>query len=389
MSDSLVSLFNKDLKQVQLIINGNNYELLADVLAKHSDFFKTELENIPPSYSVSTNEESSFHLVHKKVIKIDDVELNADVVEQVLKFMYGVSFEITKDNFNDVMKVCAKFQTTMLDEQTYDYIYKSTEPQNFFDSCFVKSIYKSISFEKYLKERIMELKKDELFKFILSLSLDKICEILSADDLKCSEDFIFDLALHYHTSISDSAKVMSCVRLTRLSKYYLINKPVAKYVNDDAYRKALEFHLFGKSSNKEKERIYKSIHFRIGKYDGEYEGYRMTTADDCNKSTFKYLFKESYLGDDGLLSLDDFVGNVLCNKENPFRIGNSYVNSVWIGLNRENIRKNDVVKIKKNGNSNIGFDDFDTLINYSGHMSFVHRPEQRIGLFVPNDIKFD
>src|SRR5690606_28354280 len=154
-------------------------------------------------------EESSFHLVHKKIIKIDDVELNADVVKQVLKFMYGVPFEITKDNFNDVMKVCIKFQTTILDEQINDYIYKSTKPDDFFNSHLVKSVYKGISFEKYLKGHILELKKDELFKFILTLSLDKICEILSADDLKCSEDFVFDLAVHYHTSVGESEKVMS------------------------------------------------------------------------------------------------------------------------------------------------------------------------------------
>lgn len=388
MSDPLASLFNKNLKQVQFIINGNSYELLADVLVKYSDFFKTELEKIPSNYSISTNEESSFHLVHKKIIKIDDVELNADVVKQVLKFMYGVPFEITKDNFNDVMKVCIKFQTTILDEQINDYIYKSTKPDDFFNSHLVKSVYKGISFEKYLKGHILELKKDELFKFILTLSLDKICEILSADDLKCSEDFVFDLAVHYHTSVGESEKVMSCVRLTRLTKYYLINKPVAKYVNDNVYRKALEFHLFGKSSNKEKEREYQSIHFCIGMYDRTYEGYRMTTSDDCDKSTFKYLFKESYLGSGGLLSLDNFVGNVLCNKGCPFRMGNS-LNRKWIGLNCENIRINDVVKIKKDGTYNIELDDFDNLVNYSGHMSLVNKPELRIGLFVPKNTKFD
>ena len=300
MSDSLSSHFNKDLQQVQLIVNGNSYELLADVLFKHFTLFKTELENIQPSYPVSSNEESSFHLVHKKVIKIDNTDLNADAVEQVLEFMYGIPFTFTKDNFNDVMFACTIFQTTMLDEKSYDYMCESTKPQNFFDLCFVKSVYKSITFEKYLKEHILEFKKDDLFTFILTLSLDKICEILSADDIKCSEDFVFDLALHYHTSINGSEKVMSCVRLTRLSKHYFVNKSVAKYVDDNTYGKALEFYLLDKSSNREKERVYKSVHFCVGKYDYKYEGYRMTTADDCYKLMFKYLFIEAHIYGDGL-----------------------------------------------------------------------------------------
>lgn len=52
--------------------------------------------------------------------------------------------------------------------------------------------------------------------------------------------------------------------------------------------------------------------FVIGKHSGKYDGYRLVTTEDINNNNFIELFGNSYRMNNGILSLSNFTGDVLC-----------------------------------------------------------------------------
>jgi len=142
MSDTFASLFNQELSQIQLTINGNDYNLLSCVLTKYSSYFKDALEKdiAPIATPLSSTKNFSYQLINKKIINIDDPGLNADAVENVFQFMYGIPFDITKTNINDVMTICNKFGVTLLDDKCYDCFLKDIVNRKKFFADFSKEI---------------------------------------------------------------------------------------------------------------------------------------------------------------------------------------------------------------------------------------------------------
>jgi len=245
--------------------------------------------------------------------------------------------------------------------------------------------------------------------FILTLSVDKICEILSADDLRCNEDFIFDIALHYCTNMHPEAneesskvipplkteglnlqEVMKCVRLSYLSKNYLAGKADTKYVCPEYYKTALKNKIHPRGATKEKKRDFQMTKFYIGKFGEKYIGKRVVNSKECESDMFRILIAESYMTNNGFPSLDDFVGDVLCNETEVFQIG--IYDECWLGSNSKKIQKYETVTFGRRGSQldlyQLSADDFLVLHSWDS-MNKVTRKDLRVGLFVSNGTKFD
>ena len=102
MADLTLFFNNPNSSDIVLVVNGEQFHLLSDILEKHTDFFK---DMKVTSQSISTSKDVIVSLVSKKVVNIEDPFLEKDTVAKVLKFMYGGHLEINATNVNDIFHV--------------------------------------------------------------------------------------------------------------------------------------------------------------------------------------------------------------------------------------------------------------------------------------------
>jgi len=118
-----------------------------------------------------------------------------------------------------------------------------------------------------------------------------------------------------------------------------------------------------------------------GSYEIVYGGYRMVTKDDFMSDTFFASFREYYRVHNGLPSLDNFKGGVLCcQKNNTFVIDNYYVRctpSTAYWINNINIEFRKIYSFKtSNRKSEILWN------NNKLHFRSEFNIQYKIGLFV-------
>lgn len=92
---------------------------------------------------------------------------------------------------------------------------------------------------------------------------------------------------------------------------------------------------------------YHNVHhlYVIGRHDGIYPNHRLITEEECKTDQFKKTFADHYRGNNGLISLDDFDGDVLCCDKCPLSLPRRFLFSSWIRLLNAGDRGS--VKIKK------------------------------------------
>jgi len=208
----------------------------------------------------------------------------------------------------------------------------------------------------------------------------ELTEKMPLDIFNLFADNIHDMSLLYEVaenycekvSISEDDKVhiMSHINLDEISGELLVTKIKNNpYIAKDAYltfvenyvRKHKVVTLPLKTSELNPQGIHsdsfgigkRSDCFGIGKHSKKYEGYRLITSEECISPTFVGRFVEQYQRNNGLLSLDDFFGDVLCNNERPLCIpGRDNLclpgrdNGAWIRFNSKHITKRSTIKFK-------------------------------------------
>lgn len=124
----------------------------------------------------------------------------------------------------------------------------------------------------------------------------------------------------------------------------------------------------------------------IGNYSKKYPGYHLLTHNECYGTKFVNLFRESYLSNNGLFSLDACTGKFIFIKGCIMRIDSDLVSvykrtkTIENGYVIKTIRKGDIVRLEA-ANS---VTHFKNNIEYINFLYPFGAEENGLGLFVKN-----
>lgn len=386
---SLIELFNNvDAYDVIVENDEKQYHLMSKLLKKHSPFFSRELDKIEIKQDpmmISSNSQSKLFLSGKKIIKLDQYQLNNEAAIKVLRNMYGEQLTITKDNSTDFLKISTLFEMSELMSECCTILEVNINLNTLLNDLTEAEISKSLLMPVYrhvFMRNILMFERDALMGFVTGLPIDSLFQILSSNKLACTENYVFDIVDHViKTMISpscmdDCLKLMSCVRLPLLSEKKLLEEAkVHPLVDKDKYIEALEFQI--RPNNKFAYRPF--IAFALGKMNEKYDEYRMITNNEIENVTFLELFKNMYL-EKGIYCLDNFKNGIdYCLSTNTKQIK---MDGFYIRPYAENVEKGKYTRLYTRKSSKIIDDDIKpfTLTEEPGG--------EKIGFFVSVGTKF-
>lgn len=312
---SLIELFNDvDVYDVIVENDGKQYHLMSKLLKKHSPFFSKELDKIEIKQDpmmISSNSQSKLFLSGKKIIKLDQYQLNNEAVIKVLRNMYGEQLTITKDNAIDFLKIGTLFEMIKILNECSKFLEENIKLDTLLNDLTEAALSKSLLMPVYHRAfmvKILMFERDDVLRLMTGLPIESLLEILSSDELACPEDYVFDIVDHITKAmvlpdcLNDCLKLMSCVRLSLLSETKLLEKAkVHPFVDKYKYIEALEFNIRPNDDFVSRSCIV----FAIGKMNEQYDGYRIVTNNEIQNKIFLYLFKKTYLLQ-GIYCLDNF-----------------------------------------------------------------------------------
>jgi len=387
MADISIIFFNNPtFSDTILKINGEQYYVASELLEKHTKLFTSQTKI--DSQNISSGE-VILSIISKNVITIEDANLKSDVVIAVLKSIYGIPLDITVENAIDIYRVSFKLQMKNIIDECIDILRKNLRIKTLMDD-YLKAINEksplTLLFGKLLKGSLCLFEKDSALAFTEKIPLEFFYSFLFSD-VSCSESLKYEIADNYcdKNSISKNEKIdiMSKIDLSKVSGELLVTKAkINPHIDSSNYQNVLENFV------RENKVDIAPIIFRIGKYDEKYDGYRLITAAECKSSQFVKIFGEHYRKNNGLQSLDDFMGDMLCNDKYPLCITNINYGSC-IRLRGIEIKKNKIIKFKCTHCTENELDNKLEFIGlYDTHVNGYGIKEDSIGLFVPINIKF-
>jgi len=394
MSEIATYLFNNENhSDIQVMVNGKKYHLIAKLLEK-SPFLSSKIKDDDQNilHQMISSPDSIMCVIKKKIINIDDPELDEKAVFLAMQSLYDIPIEYSNDNINEMIIVYSKFQMIDMVNKCTVFLLKNINTETFLDQC-IDILKKKCSvitiLDSYLFDNFNRFEKTKLFQFITTLSADKVINILSSSKLRCSEDYVYEIANHYCEYIKSSKlhqydimkqcqKIMSCVRLTLLSHNILVNDAGKNpYINFGYYLDVLKHSLY--PSGKLNEELRNDDIFKIGKKDGVYRGFRIITKKDYT-ATFVTSFAESYQKNNGIVSLDSFFGNALCFSDGIVTLQGYYLRTLGT-----NIKKGETIGFRA---SNEKF-TFDYVKEHISEIKMCYDSEHSpIGLFVRENANF-
>lgn len=372
IKDGIEFLMNdQTCSDVILQVNDDTYHLMSMLLIKQSLFFAEKCSG--DIEIVSVNE--SIKIINKRVIKITDSSLKKEAVEQVLRCMYGAKISII--NY-DLFKVILIFKMSELLEKCFEHMTCDFFLENYL--ALKDNHHYSSFFEKYFKANIRKF--ENVTTFTSQLSLEQITSLLSADDLECDEEIVYQIVDKYvsdHCSLP-VMQLYTYVRFTLLSINTLVNEVKKNIkIQSSLYNDALEKIVTGQKETPRKY-IKNGPHFCVGKHDQKYTGYRL--IGDNEVELFRTKIRDFYKKHDGFQSLDDVTGKYLCS-ENYFLKNDEYI----ITSAKVNMNKCDMIKfVTLDSKSQIDFLDIKICSGKFTEPAYSHYKSGKIGLFVSNYI---
>lgn len=380
MADLTLFFNNPNSSDIVLIVNGEQFYLLSDVLENHTDFFK---DMKITSQSISTGKDVIVSLVSKKVINIEDPFLKKNTVIEVLKFMYGSPLEVNATNVNDVSRVSNTFKIKSLVDKCIFIIKNNPNYDTLIDDYMkvnieqspMKTIYASV-----LKSCLSGFKKDKILDFTSTMTFEILVSFLESD-AECDENFIYDIVMNYcekNILVNESMEMLfGLINLDKLSGDHLVNKVKNNpHINKEKYYNVLENYAL------ENKKAPTMAIFCFGKIKGIYYGYRLITEQECASPSFVKAFTEYYKKNNGLLSLDNNNADILCNDKHPLCIKGDW----YVRLGYSEVTKNKIFQFKYSNGTEKQF--IKVINSIKSHTDKIGNSDQWVGLFVPIETHF-
>lgn len=352
----LLSLFNQPAcSDIILSFNSVHYYLISNVIKEAAPALLSEIV-VPQVLNLATSDDKSIegltamlmqNVLNKKLININDLAISDSTVKAVLEHLYGKSIEgvMTVDNVHEFFALSQRFGGIDSVKVHFDKVVKDF-PNDKFASLFLKAtsyVHPCVSLNELIR-RLPRFTSAELELYIPQLSLEVVIQLLSSDDLECTENMIFQMATlwcHAHNDNLDScSKIMACIKFEHLELKILTTAVKScPFVKPECYLETLEKVVMTRVHDVPFTRKSFCWKFAIGKVDGNYIGYRLVTMEDIYNESFRQMFDDSYIRFGGIPSLDTFISDIVCGAGWELRLNNWYIRTESQYIKKQNIVK--------------------------------------------------
>jgi hypothetical protein len=317
---------NQSYSDVILEVGANKFYLHLPVIKQHASALFEEFEKISNASLISTSQDVQLDqmLINlttmitkpKKTLKITDLTVTKETLDVVLKSMYTSPPEVTTTNYLEVYKISTRFGMKELSEKCIDLIRKSLKVETLLEdykNAFLVFSPLTQIYLTMLKSHLSAFSKDKLLEFIPTLMYETILEIVTDNELNCTEDLVYEIvdAWYQHNKNLDEAKILtSKIKLELLSSDILVTKVKENpLIDSEIYLKILESRECRRKMESS-ERKMKYV-FALGKIYGKYQSYRLVVQSDFTDK-FRIQFKEQYDKHSGIYCLDSFSADLVC-----------------------------------------------------------------------------
>lgn len=389
---------NPNFADVVLVFNDKNYYLLESLVKHYAPRLFEEFERAPTSVPMIQNDTSSEtiianlsqllnHARHKKTVTMYNISISDEIVGNVLSVLYGKTIKIDADNLKSVYLISDKFGIKHLLELCTAFfrstVYLSTLVSDYFDMWKTAPMMKPLWFRTIVEN--LDMFSDKRNELVATLNHEDMMEILGDNELKVTEDFLYDLADKWcliNNLNCDHCKIlMSKIQLDRLSIDVLVNNAGNNNLVDrNMYIKVIEKRLLRVSSLNNNSG-YRGIEFAVGKLRESYNGFRLPTPDEIKTEKFKKMFTKNYIANNGIISLDNFVADIIC----CLGYSISIKEFGYLRFYDSQLSTGKIAAIPKIGDS--AESTSNVLITMYTHSNAYHCSDNT-GLFVSNDITF-